>query len=61
MSAGRVFLGVGFGWNEDELAHHGVTMGDRRAVARERVLAMQALWRDDEASFDGDHVRFGPS
>jgi probable F420-dependent oxidoreductase len=61
LSGGRAALGVGFGWNEDELEHHGVAMRDRRAVARERVLAMQALWRDDEASFHGDHVRFDPS
>lgn len=61
LSGGRAALGVGFGWNEDELAHHGVTMPARRAVAREVVLAMQALWGEDEASFDGDHVRFSPS
>ena len=61
LSGGRAALGVGFGWNEDELAHHGVAMGERRAVARERVLAMQALWAEDEASFDGEHVRFSPS
>ena len=54
-------LGVGFGWNEDELADHGVTMGDRRAVTREHVLAMQALWRDDIAGFEGDHVAIAPS
>src|SRR5215207_973599 len=61
LSGGRAALGVGFGWNEDELEHHGVAMGDRRAVAREVTLAMQALWGDDEASFDGEHVRFSPS
>ncbi|HEY9558344.1 MAG TPA: TIGR03619 family F420-dependent LLM class oxidoreductase [Acidimicrobiales bacterium] len=61
MSGGRAALGVGFGWNEDELEHHGVSMGARRAVARERVLAMQALWADDEAAFEGEHVSFGPS
>jgi probable F420-dependent oxidoreductase len=61
LSGGRVALGVGFGWNEDELEHHGVAMAERRAVARERVLAMQALWRDDEASFSGEHVRLAPS
>ena len=61
LSGGRAALGVGFGWNEDELEHHGVAMRDRRAVARERVLAMQALWRDDEASFEGEHVRFSAS
>lgn len=61
LSAGRAALGVGFGWNEDELEHHGVAMGERRAVARERVLAMQALWAEEEASFEGEHVRFSPS
>lgn len=61
LSGGRAALGVGFGWNEDELEHHGVTMGQRRAVARERVLAMRSLWGDDEASFRGEHVSFGPS
>ena len=61
VSGGRVALGVGFGWNEDEIADHGVAFGDRRAVAREHVLAMQALWRDDEAGFAGDHVTVSPS
>jgi probable F420-dependent oxidoreductase len=61
LSGGRAALGVGFGWNEDELEDHGVAMGDRRDVARERLLAMQALWADDEASFEGEHVRIAPS
>jgi len=61
LSGGRAALGVGFGWNEDELAHHGVTMAERRAVARDRVLAMQALWADDVAHYDGEHARFGDS
>jgi len=61
LSGGRAALGVGFGWNEDELEQHGVAMADRRDVARERLLAMQALWADDEASFHGDHVQLEPS
>ena len=58
---GRVDLGVGFGWNEDEIEHHGLTMGSRRDVMAEHIAAMRALWTADEASFDGDHVRFAPS
>ena len=61
LSGGRAALGVGFGWNEDEIEDHGVVMRDRRAVARERVVAMQALWGEEPASFDGEHVRFSPS
>lgn len=61
LSGGRAVLGVGFGWNADELADHGVAMADRRAVCREHVLAMQALWADDVAGFEGDHARISPS
>jgi len=61
LRGGRASLGVGFGWNEDELAHHGVAMAERRAVAREHVLAMQALWADEEAAFAGDHVEIAAS
>lgn len=61
LSRGRAVLGVGVGWNQDELEHHGVAMGERRAVAREHVLAMQELWADEVASFEGEHVRFSPS
>ena len=61
LSDGRVDLGVGFGWNREEMADHAVEPGERRAIAREHVLAMRALWRDDVASFTGEHVRFEPS
>jgi probable F420-dependent oxidoreductase len=60
-SGGRFRLGVGFGWNEDELAHHGVAMRDRREVTRERIAAMRALWQNDVGEFHGDHVDFSPS
>jgi probable F420-dependent oxidoreductase len=61
MSGGRFVLGMGFGWNADEIADHGVTMPERRDVAREHLLAMRALWRDDVASFDGKYVQIPPS
>jgi probable F420-dependent oxidoreductase len=61
ISGGRASLGVGFGWNEDEMADHGVSYPQRRDVAREHVLAMQELWAEDEAGYAGDHVDFGPS
>lgn len=58
---GRFELGIGFGWNEDEMEDHGVDYRTRRAHAREHVLAMQSLWRDEEASFSGDFVSFPPT
>src|SRR5947208_1884623 len=35
LSGGRVTLGVGFGWNTDELDDHHVPAGKRRTVLRE--------------------------
>lgn len=61
LSGGRVELGAGFGWNTDELADHHVPAGRRRTVLREYVEAMRALWTQEEASYDGEFVSFGPS
>jgi probable F420-dependent oxidoreductase len=61
LSGGRVTLGVGFGWNTDELADHGVTAARRRDALREYLKAMQALWSQQEASFTSEFVSFGPS
>jgi alkanesulfonate monooxygenase SsuD/methylene tetrahydromethanopterin reductase-like flavin-dependent oxidoreductase (luciferase family) len=52
---------VGFGWNTDELADHGVPAGKRRAVLADYLAAMQALWSQDEASYHGEFVSFGAS
>ena len=61
LSGGRFVLGIGFGWNADEIEDHGVTMPERRAVTREHVLAMRALWDNDVGSFDGEFVHIPPS
>jgi len=58
---GRFVFGIGFGWNADEIEHHGVGMKERRDVAREHTLAMKALWSNDVASFDGEYVHIAPS
>jgi len=58
---GRFVFGIGFGWNADEIEHHGITMPERRAVAREHVLAMRELWRNETAEFHGEYVDFSPS
>jgi len=60
-SGGRLAVGVGAGWNVEEMADHGVDPAARRARLREHVLAMRALWRDEVASFAGEHVSFAPS
>jgi probable F420-dependent oxidoreductase len=61
ISNGRFIFGIGYGWNKEEMAQHGTSYGDRRAILRENILAMRSLWTDDEASFSGEHVSIEPS
>ena len=58
LSNGRVLFGIGGGWNREEMEHHGTPFDRRWQVLRERVLAMKALWTQEEASFHGEFVNF---
>ena len=61
LSGGRFVLGIGYGWNVEEMAHHGVEYRTRRAQAREHVLAVKALWAEEAAEYHGEFVDFSPS
>jgi probable F420-dependent oxidoreductase len=61
ISGGRVVLGIGFGWNREEMESHGIDFRRRRDIVREKMLAMQRLWTHERASFDGELVRFAES
>lgn len=61
ISGGRFLFGIGYGWNKEEMAHHGTEYTERRAILRENILAMKALWTEEEASFAGEHVTLEPS
>jgi len=60
LSGGRFVFGIGAGWNADEMENHGVRYETRFKVMREHVLAMKALWTEEEASFHGEFVNFDP-
>jgi probable F420-dependent oxidoreductase len=60
ISNGRFVLGIGAGWNREEMENHGANYPKRWAVLREKVLAMKAIWTEDEAQFHGEHVDFDP-
>ena len=61
LSGGRFVFGIGYGWNQDEMENHGLAPAERRAVVREKMLAVEALWSQDEGGFEGEHVRVTPS
>jgi probable F420-dependent oxidoreductase len=60
LSGGRVLFGIGAGWNAEEMEHHGTAFGTRWKLLRERVLAMKKIWTEEEASYEGEFVRFDP-
>lgn len=61
LSGGRLIFGIGYGWNKEEMASHGVQYLERRALLREKVLMMKALWTQDEASYSGEMIELQPS
>jgi len=60
LSQGRVLLGVGAGWNAEEMENHGVAFADRWKVLRERVQAMRTIWSEENPEFHGEFVDFDP-
>lgn len=62
VSGGRFEFGIGVGWNREELENvSSVPWGQRYNAMREAVIALRALWSNDEASFSGDFVDFESS
>jgi len=60
ISNGRVVLGIGGGWNAEEMENHGTDFKRRWRLLRERVLAMKEIWSKDKAEFHGEFVNFDP-
>ena len=58
ISEGRVLLGIGAGWNAEEMGTHGTAFADRWKVTQERVEAMRAIWTQEEAEYHGEYVNF---
>ncbi len=60
ISGGRVILGVGAGWNREEMTNHGADYAHRWQIVREKILAMKAIWTEEAAEYHGDFVDFDP-
>jgi len=58
LSGGRVRLGVGVGWLEEEFDAIGVPFDRRGKRTDEYIEAMRALWSQDDATYHGDFVSF---
>lgn len=60
ISNGRLEVGIGAGWNLEEMRNHGTDPAQRFRLMRERVEAMKAIWTGDEAEYHGEFVDFEP-
>ncbi|MBB4688426.1 LLM class F420-dependent oxidoreductase [Amycolatopsis jiangsuensis] len=60
ISAGRFELGVGPGWNAEEMENHGVAPARPIARMLEHLAAMRTIWTEDEPEFHGEFVDFDP-
>jgi probable F420-dependent oxidoreductase len=58
VSGGRFELGIGAGWNREEMRNHGTDPAKRFRIMRERALAVREIWTHEEASFHGEFVDF---
>ncbi|MFF0067237.1 LLM class F420-dependent oxidoreductase [Streptomyces sp. NPDC005279] len=54
LSGGRFTLGLGYGWNKEEAADHGVEWTTRRELGRDRMALMRALWAAEPTAYQGD-------
>ncbi|EKX66596.1 LLM class F420-dependent oxidoreductase [Streptomyces ipomoeae] len=54
LSGGRLTLGLGYGWNVEEAADHGVEWRTRRELVRDRVALMRALWAEEPTGYEGE-------
>ncbi|MER7971842.1 LLM class F420-dependent oxidoreductase [Streptomyces sp. NPDC096080] len=54
LSGGRFTLGLGYGWNVEEAADHGVAWRTRRDLVRDRMALMRALWSEEPSAHQGE-------
>lgn len=58
ISHGRVILGIGAGWNAEEMADHGTVFETRFKLMREKVEALKVIWTENKPEYHGEFVNF---
>jgi probable F420-dependent oxidoreductase len=65
LSTGRLIMGVGVGWMEEEFAAMNAPFKERGKVADEQLTLLKQLWTDEHITFHGkyyqvDDIAFSP-
>ena len=58
LSGGRMELGIGVGWLEEEFDAIGVPFSERGSRTDDNIVAMRALWSQEKATFHGEFTSF---
>ena len=58
LSQGRLMLGLGIGWLQEEFAAIGVPFARRGKRSDEYLAALKAVWTGQEVDFQGEFVRW---
>lgn len=61
LSNGRLRLGMGLGWSEDEYEASGAAMTQKGKRADEFIGVLKAIWTTDPAEFSGEFFKFAKS
>ncbi len=58
LSKGRMILGIGIGWMEDEFRALGIPFKERVSRTEESCAALRSLWSAEAGAFKGDHYHW---
>lgn len=59
ISGGRLILGLGLGYRQEEFGGFGVSLRDRKGRMDEGIEVLQKSWRDEPFNFQGKHFQYG--
>jgi probable F420-dependent oxidoreductase len=58
LSKGRLIMGVGVGWMEEEFAAQGISFKDRGRMTDEQLQIISKLWTEEHISYKGSFYSF---
>lgn len=58
LSGGRVDLGIGVGWQEEEYVAAGLSYAERGRLLDHTIEVCQLLWREQSAAYEGEGLSF---
>jgi alkanesulfonate monooxygenase SsuD/methylene tetrahydromethanopterin reductase-like flavin-dependent oxidoreductase (luciferase family) len=61
LSSGRLTIGVGLAWSEDECDAAGVPFKERGRIGEEAIECMKAVWGQDPVEFHGKYFNLDPA